>query len=46
METIRKYWFMIFLAAVLVACVLALLVPSWDKEITRLVSLAFVGLLA
>jgi hypothetical protein len=33
MGTIRKYWFMIFLGAVLVACVLAAIEPSWEPRI-------------
>jgi hypothetical protein len=38
---IRKYWFMIFLGAVLVACILALLEPSWEPAIRMLVIGAF-----
>lgn len=46
MTALRKYWFMIFLGAVLVAYILAWLEPSWEKTITWMVTLAFVGLTA
>ena len=46
METLRKYWFMVFLASVLVAYIAGWIVPAWEKEITRLVGVAFVGLVA
>jgi lipoprotein signal peptidase len=46
MGTLRKNWFMIFLGAVFVACILAWIVPSWKKELTELVAVAFVGLIA
>jgi len=33
MGTIRKYWFMIFLASVLITWVVSLLEPSWEPEL-------------
>ena len=32
-ESTHKYWFMIFLGAVLVACTVAMLEPSWEPAI-------------
>jgi hypothetical protein len=45
MATVRKCWFMLFLAAVLGAYVFTLLEPSWEREVERIVSIAFGGLL-
>jgi membrane protein implicated in regulation of membrane protease activity len=42
---LRKYWFMLFISAVLVVCVLALLEPSWERQAEKIVSIAFSGLL-
>jgi hypothetical protein len=39
---LRKYWFMIFLGTVLIACILALLEPSWEPKIRMLVVGGFV----
>ena len=41
MRILRKYWFMVFLMLVFWACVIALLVPSEEKEIRTLVATAF-----
>lgn len=40
-ESVRKYWFMIFLVAVFVACILALIVPSWERDIAKMVAVTF-----
>lgn len=39
---LRKYWFMIFLATVFVACIVALLEPSWEPTIRTWVIGGFV----
>jgi hypothetical protein len=41
MRIFRKYGFMIFLAVVFWSCIVALLVPPWEKDIRILVSGAF-----
>jgi hypothetical protein len=33
METLSKYWFMLFLAATIVACIISLLEPSTEPTI-------------
>jgi hypothetical protein len=38
----RKYWFILFLATVFVACILALLEPSWERGIRTQVYIAVV----
>jgi hypothetical protein len=45
-DSIRKYWYMLFLVSVLVACVLSWIVPSWEGNITHLIVLAFTALIA
>jgi hypothetical protein len=35
METLRKYWFLLFLAATLIACVVALLEPSVEPTVRK-----------
>jgi hypothetical protein len=46
MKTLRKYWFMIFLVFVLVAYIVTLVVPSWEREISTKVGLAFLLVVA
>jgi CheY-like chemotaxis protein len=41
MKTLRKYWLMIFLAAVLIACIVSLLEPSWKSTIADGVGAGF-----
>jgi hypothetical protein len=38
---LRKYWFMVFLLAMLVMCLIALVEPSWEREIRTQVSIGF-----
>lgn len=33
MRILREYWLMLFLAAALIACIVALLEPSWEPTI-------------
>ncbi len=46
MATTRRPWFVYFLIAILALCVVAQIVPSWKKEITGIITVAFVGLTA
>jgi hypothetical protein len=41
MESIRKYWYMLFLLAVLIACIASLLEPSWEPRLRLWVSAGF-----
>jgi hypothetical protein len=44
METLRKYWFLLFLAATPCAYVVTLVEPSWERPIEIVFLLAFTAI--